>query len=157
MADDNSARNALVVSDERIRNKLRQEIDRAINLDRSTTRAQIAQDSGVNIHTIDSITTRDVAKHRRICASEALSIAWVLGERCVSALISTIGYVARPLDDADELQPMAIAAGALAQLSIIATAAADGRIDHTEAPSCRDAADAIIATVLPLSSAGGAG
>lgn len=49
-----------------------------------------------------------------------------------------------------------IVATALPHMATIATAAADGRIDHIEAPLCRDAADTIIATFLPLSSAGGA-
>jgi hypothetical protein len=89
--------------------------------------------------------------------SAALSICLALGPKAVNALLAVIGYAARPLDEADTLQPMQIAAGAMAQLSIIANAAADGRIDHQEAPICRDAADLIIATVLPLSSAGQAG
>ena len=36
----------------------------------------------------------------------------------------------------------------------LAACAADGRIDHTERPDCQQAADLIIATVLPLASAG---
>lgn len=88
--------------------------------------------------------------------SAALSIGVALGPKAVNAVLSLIGYAARPLDEADPLQPMMIAASTLTHVATIATAAADGRIDHTEAPACREAADAIIATVLPLSSAGGA-
>lgn len=88
------------------------------------------------------------------CLSSALSIAVVLGVGCVNAILATIGYAARPLDDPDALNPMAIAATAMTELAVIATAAADGRIDHLEEPLTTRAADTIIATVLPLSSAG---
>lgn len=47
-----------------------------------------------------------------------------------------------------------IAADAMGHLSVIARNAADGRIDHTEEAETAEAADQIIATVLPLSSAG---
>ncbi len=88
--------------------------------------------------------------------SNALSLAVVLGPAAINSMLAVIGYVARPLEDADAVAPSQIVADGLAAFSIIASAAADGRIDHTEAPKCRDAADQIIATVLPLSSAGGA-
>ncbi len=149
-----SVRTPPTLPDERIRNTLRREIDRAINLDRSTTRAQLAVDSGVNIHSIDAILTHDKAKHRRIASEDALSLVWALGDRAVQAYVALIGYSARRHDEPDDQQPMMIAASAMAHLSTIATAAADGRIDHTEAPLCREAADCLIATVLPLSSAG---
>jgi hypothetical protein len=74
----------------------------------------------------------------------------------INPIMALIGYAARPLDEADELQPTVLAASALAHLSVIATAAADGRIDHTELPACRDAADQLIATILPISSHGDA-
>lgn len=88
--------------------------------------------------------------------SNALSLAVVIGPSALNAMLAAIGYVARPLEDADAVCPAKVVADGLAAFSVIATAAADGRIDHTEAPLCRDAADTIIATVLPLSSAGGA-
>lgn len=88
--------------------------------------------------------------------SNALSLAVVIGPSALNAMLAAIGYVARPLEDADAVCPAKVVADGLAAFSVIATAAADGRIDHIEAPLCRDAADTIIATVLPLSSAGGA-
>ena len=87
--------------------------------------------------------------------SKALSIAVVIGERAVNSILALIGYGgATPLDEPDEMNPALITATALAHLSTIAAAAADGRIDHTEQPACQLAADHLIATVLPLSSAG---
>lgn len=153
MTASNSVQSIATVTDERIRNALRREIERMVSIEREMTRAELADASGVNIYTIDSIMSRDPAKKRRVACEDALSLAWAIGPRAVNAMMATIGYSARRLDDTDEHQPMMIAATAMAHLSTIATAAADGRIDHTEAPGCREAADMIIATVMPLSSA----
>ena len=154
MTDDNSAQSGAILSDERIRDTLRRQIDRAYTVDRSFTRATLAAETGVNVYTLDAIMSRDPAKKRRVTMEDAFSIASVLGDRAVNSLLALIGYAGRRLDDPDALQPMLIAATAMAHLSTIATAAADGRIDHTEQPGCQEAADMIIATVLPMSSAG---
>jgi hypothetical protein len=154
MTVDNSAQTGPIVSDERIRDTLRRQIERAYNVDRSFSRATLASESGVSVHTLDQIMSRNPEKKRRVTMEDAFSIAQLLGDRAVSALLSTIGYTARRMDEPDALQPMLIAATAMAHLSTIATAAADGRIDHTEQPGCQEAADMIIATVLPMSSAG---
>ena len=154
MTQVNTARNGAIVSDERIRNALRHHIDLAINIRRTSTRAELARDSGVSIHAIDAILTRDVAKQRRVATEDAFSLAFTLGDAAVQALLGTMHYSGRRLDEGDALQPMMLAATAMAGIATIAKAAADGRIDHTEAPACRDTADLIIATVLSLSSAG---
>ena len=152
-----SARNEPIVSDETVRETLRRQIDRAVNTTpRAFTRSSLAQESGVNVHTIDSILTRDPAKQRRVSLSDALSIASVLGERAVNAILADIGFVASPLDEAEDGCPMVMTAEAMKHLSVIAGAAADGRIDHIEAPIVREAADMLIATVLPVSSHGDA-
>lgn len=88
--------------------------------------------------------------------ANALSLGCVLGTVGLNPILALIGYIAKPLDEADELNVSRIVADGLQHFSIIANAAADGRIDHIEAPACREAADHIIATVLPLSSAGDA-
>lgn len=87
--------------------------------------------------------------------SKALSVAVVIGERAVNTILSLIGYGgATPLDEPDQVNPAQIVASGLADFSVIATAAVDGRIDHTERPACEEAADNLIATLLPISSAG---
>lgn len=86
--------------------------------------------------------------------SAALSLAVVLGPQALNPVLALIGYVARPLDEAEKLQPMQIVADGMKHFAIIAHAAADNRIDHTEEPETTAAADALIATVLPLSSVG---
>lgn len=151
----NNAQNEPCVSDERLRNALRRQIDRAYNAQRSTTRQQLSTESGVNVFTIDAIMSNDAAKQRRVKLEDAFSIVFTLGERAVNGLIAEMGYTgARKTDAPDPLRPMQLAAKAMAHLSTIATCAADDVIDYREEPICRDAADQLIATVLPMSSAG---
>ena len=114
------------------------------------TDAQLEQLSGVPARAIKSY--RIEGKEPPL--SVALSLAVVLGEGAINSIMSLIGYVARPLDEPGDLCVNSLVATGLQHFSTIATAAADGRIDHTEAPLCREAADMIIATVMPLSTAG---
>lgn len=87
-----------------------------------------------------------------------LSIALVLGADAVNAILSLIGYGgAHPLDEPETIQPGIIVAELVENASVIARAAADGRIDHTEKPGTTKAADKIIEVVLPLSSMAEAG
>lgn len=88
--------------------------------------------------------------------SAALSLAVVIGPRALNPLLALIGYTATSLDEGDEIKPLQIVVDGLSHFNTIAQAAADGRIDHIERPRCQEAADLLIATVLPLSSAGGA-
>lgn len=114
------------------------------------TDASLGELSGVPSRTIKSYRVEG----REPSLSNALSLAVVLGPRAVNSILSLIQYAARPLEDASgAIPPAQIIASVLPHLSVIATAAADGRVDHTEEPACQAAADAIIAAVLPLSSA----
>lgn len=88
--------------------------------------------------------------------SKALSLAVVIGGNAINPLLALIGYAARPLEEAGSISPMRMTAKAMQSLSVIANAAADDVIDHIEAPSCRRAADELIATILPISSHGDA-
>jgi hypothetical protein len=154
----NSAQSSPVISDERLRDILRRQLDRSINIDREFTRERLAEQSGVNVYTIDSIMSRDPAKQRRIKLEDAMSLMWALEDeaqhRAVNCFAGLLGFVARRADDPGAISPAQIVADGLADFSVIAAAAADGRIDHTETEPCRIAADHLIATVLPLSSAG---
>lgn len=119
------------------------------------TRAELAETSGVNVHTIDSIKSTDPAKHRSIHASIALSLAWALGERAVNAVLATIAYGnAQSLDDTDADCPRESAVTALGAMATFMAAAADGRIDHTEERPATEACDIIIAELMPFSSVG---
>lgn len=85
----------------------------------------------------------------------ALSICVVLGKPAVNAVLSLIGYGgAAPFDEPVANQPMQIVANGMKHFAVIANAAADNRIDHTEERVTTEAADALIAEILPLSSAG---
>jgi hypothetical protein len=150
-----NAQTTPIVSDERIRNALRRQIDIAINVKRDFTRQQLSDESGVNIFCIDQITSDDVAKHRRIKIADAFSLAAVIGPSAVNALIAVMGYDgARRTSDRPNPDYSHIICDGLRDFSVIAAALADGRIDHTEERPTTEAADHLIATVMPLSSAG---
>lgn len=153
MSDNDAVQSSALASDERIRNTLRRHIRRAYDT-HEFTRETLATESGVNVCQIDQIMSRDAAKHRRVTAEDALNLAYTLGEGAVSSLVATIRYSAARLDDAETINAHMIVATLLPHVSTIAIAAADGRFDHTERPVCQQAADSIIATVMPLSSAG---
>lgn len=110
----------------------------------------LADLSGVPARTIKSYRVEG----KEPSLSNALSLAVIIGPKALNPILALIGYVAKPLDEADGVNPHLIVASLLPHVSTIASAAADGRIDHLEKPGCRDAADQIIATVMPLSSAG---
>jgi hypothetical protein len=149
-----TARNAPIISDDRLRGVLQRHIYRVMKIDRTFTRTLLSEESGVNVHTIDAINSNDPAKHRKLCFSDGLSLAVVMGPPAVSAVLGLIGWVGRPEDEGDVLNPMAIAAGGMGCLATIAAAAADNRFDHTEKRVVQESADQLIAIVLPLSSAG---
>lgn len=86
--------------------------------------------------------------------SAALSLAVALGPVALNGVLAIIGYSARPLGEPDRKQPMQIVANGMKHFAVIANAAADNRIDHTEERETTAAADALIAEILPLSSAG---
>ncbi len=154
MQHSNSAQNNSIVLDEQIRDVLRRHIKRAY--DRHLfTRATLSSESGVPLAQIDQIVAgAGSERHRRVRCEDAFNIAYTLGDGCVQALIGLIRYTAQKIDG-EALDASQIMATTMPHMATIATAAADGRFDHTEMPSVRDAADQIIATFLPFSSAGG--
>jgi hypothetical protein len=149
MPDQTSASSTGIVGQDRVR-QIVQGILRGAQA--IWTDESLAAASGVPARTIKSYRVEG----KEPSLSNALSLALVVGPTALNSILAVIGYVARPLDEADAISPTKVVADGLAAFSVIATAAADGRIDHIEAPLCREAADQIIATVLPLSSAGGA-
>lgn len=86
--------------------------------------------------------------------SAGLAIMAVIGATGVNSVLSLISYSGKPLEDPNEVPAAQLVATVLPHVATIAAAAADGRFDHTERPKCREAADQIIATLQPLSSAG---
>lgn len=80
----NSAQTEGVTSDERIRNVLRRFIQRSYDL-REFTREGLARETGVSVHTLDAIVSRDAAKQRRVAADQIISMI---------APLSSAGYVA---------------------------------------------------------------
>lgn len=137
-----------IVSPDRVREKV-QSMLRAAQA-AGWTDASLSEASGVNAKSIKGYRL----DNKEPSLSRALSLAVVLGPRALNPLLALIGYVARPLDEPDALDLAKVVSDGLADLSIIATAAADGRIDHLEEPDTTAAADHLIATMIPLSSAG---
>lgn len=152
MSDTKSVQDSPIVSHDRVVDAIRGELHTAVIVQRRFTVQELSDRSGVAKTTIESYMRNDGAKEPSL--SRALSLASIIGPRAVQAITSLIGYSAAPLDDPATLQPMQIVSDALNHLSVIGQAAADNRIDHTEAPRTTEAADMLIATVLPLSSAG---
>jgi len=147
-----SVQDSQIVSHDSVTEVVRRQLHTAIVVRRRFTAEQLANDSGVSVSAIRSYMRNDGPKEP--CLSTALSLAVVLGQPAVSAIMALIGYTAAPQDEPDQIQPMQIVAGCLTQLGVIGRAAADNRIDHVEEPDTMAAADLLIATVLPLSSAG---
>lgn len=150
MHRNNSGDDCEIVSPDRVRVTV-QGILRAAQA-QGWTDESLASASGVKASTIKGYRVEG----KEPSLSKALSLAVVIGSSAINPLLALIGYAARPLEEADEACPMQMTAAAMAHLSTIASAAADGRIDHTEAPKVREAADQLIATILPVSSHGDA-
>lgn len=149
MTQSNSAvDDAAIVSPDRVRMVVQGVLRAATNS--GWTDAALEAACGVKARTIKAYRVEG----KEPSLSNALSILLVLGASALNPVLATIGYVGRPLDEADSTSPALIAASILPHLAVIAQAGADNHIDHLEEPACRDAADQIIATVLPLSRAG---
>ena len=148
MVEQASVADTGIVGPDRVRNVV-QGLLRAAQQSGWTDEA-LASASGVKARTIKSY--RVDGKEPSLSA--ALSIGVVLGQSALNPILALIGYIARPLDEADSLQPMQIIADGMQHFAVLARCAADNRIDHTEERETTAAADMLIATVLPLSSAG---
>lgn len=148
MASNPSASDAAIVGHDRVCKVLQGVLRAAQGV---WTDESLSAASGIPARTIKSYRVEG----KEPSLSNAMSLAVVLGSGAINSMLAVIGYHARPLDEGSFCVNSAVATG-LQHFSTIALAAADGRIDHLEAPKCREAADMIIATVMPLSSAGDA-
>jgi len=148
MTDHISADKSGVVDTIRVETKIRGALSAAKAS--GWTDEDLAELTGIKARMIKAYRTGE----RTPSIAAMLSLATVLGKGILNPLLSLVGHAARALDESDALDASLIIATVLPHVSTIATAAADGRIDHMERPGCQDAADQIIAAVLPLSSAG---
>jgi hypothetical protein len=153
-----SAQTLRVCTDERLKNALRLQIDRIVNIERSKTRAQLAEETGVNIYTIDGILSPDPAKKRRLKAEDMMSLIWGMDERAVNAMLAMIHYGgAEKIDQPSGAPAMERVADAICEVGIVASAVArgGGRIRHGDDKQTRAAADKAIRDMLPFSSFAG--
>ena len=80
-----------------------------------------------------------------------MSIASVLGQSAVNAILALIGYGgAEPLEEPEGAAPGLIVAELIDASAIVARAAADGRFDHTEKPLVRAARARLVAAAMAL-------
>ena len=132
---------------------LRDELYRAIHIEKRPF-DEIAEESGVPKRTVRSY--MDATEAREPSVSNALSIACVLGERSVNALLSVIGYGgAKPLDEPEDEKADAVIHQALPAVADLVVLAHDGIQRHERKPA-RRLADTIVSAVLPYSSVGAA-
>jgi hypothetical protein len=144
-----AAPNCALISPDRVRNEM-QKILRFAQT--KFTDEQLADLSGVDARAIKSYRVEG----REPSLSRALSLLCVLGGGDLNRILNTIGYCARPLDESDRRPCGEVVACILEHGTTFARAAADGRVDHTEEPAVRLAADNAIEALLPYSSAGAA-
>jgi hypothetical protein len=136
--------------------------DRVSNLVRGLISAAVAPGSSWTYESLGAATRLSprrlksyVHEGKQPPLNVALSLGLVLGKGAVNGVLSLIGYGgAAPFDEPAQSQPMQIVANGMKHFAVIANAAADNRIDHTEERETTEAADALIAEILPLSSAG---
>jgi hypothetical protein len=150
-----SAERTSIVPRDRVIDCVRRELRVVVTVERTMTVEQISQASGVAVRAIRSYMDNEPTEVREPPTSATLSIAVVLGKRCVNAVLSLIGYGgAEPLDEPDVVEPMTIVAEMMGDIAVIAQAAARGKthITHCDMPAVRKAADEIVADALKLSS-----
>lgn len=153
-----NARTSPVVSDERLRNAMRLQLDRIINIERSKTRSQLASETGVNISQIDAILHSDPGKKRRLKSEDMFSLLWGMDEQAVNAVLAIMAYGgAERLTNPSSAGDMERVADAICEVGIVAGAVArgNGRVRHGDDKTVRQAADKAIRDMLPFSSFGG--
>lgn len=152
-----SAEQSPIVSRDRVIDTVRRELHTVVNVERRLTVAQISEASGVPVRVIRTYMANDSTEAREPCASNLLSIAVVLGSRCVAVVLALIGYGgAEPLDEPDALEPMVLTAEMMTNIAVIANAAKNGKIKHSDERAVKRAADEIVQDALVLSSIGDA-
>jgi len=153
-----SAEESPIVSRDRVIEVMRRELRTAIYVEKRFSDAgEIVTASGVPLRVVRSYMANDPGEVREACLSNALSIAVVLGQRTVNAVLSLIGYGgAEPLDEPDTDEPMVLTADIMSNAAVIAKAAARGKIRHTDERAVKEAADHIVQDALKLSSIGDA-
>lgn len=155
-----SAADSSIVSRDRVIDIVRRELRTAIFVEkRFSDLKAVADAAGLESRAVRTYMANDPTERREPCASALLSLAVVLGPRCVNAVLALIGYGgAEPLDEPDNLEPMALVGEMMGNVAIIAQAAARGksRIQHTDEPAVRHAADELVAEALKFSSIGDA-
>ena len=123
------------------------------------TRARLDWYDEERLEELTGIKARTIRSYR--CESKepslstALKLWFVLGPKYSDPVLKLLGCRLVLIEEHDMRQDMArITSEGLEAFAVIAKAAADGRIDHTELPGVQDACDQLIRLLLPLAKMG---
>lgn len=157
MSENISAEDCGLVSRERVADLVRHLLYVTVHVEKRFTVVEIARRSGLKERAVRSFMANEPLEHRLPSLPSALSLAVVLGERAVNEVLSLIGYGgARQLGEGDcEDAPIRLVGSLLNGINIIAQLAADGEFCPKDREALRPTVDAMIAKLVPLSSAGG--
>lgn len=157
MAENVAVQDNGVVSRDRVTTFVRHILYTAVHIEKQYTVVDLARLTRLKERTIRSYMANDEGERREPSLSAALSLASVLGDNAVNAVLSLINYGgARALNGTDEDSPMALVACLMDGLNHLTQAAADGEFDNGERTDLRPIVDQMIAKLVPLSSAGAA-
>jgi len=149
MPEQTAAANASIISHESV----------VLRIQAMLRKAQVEGWKDDDLSNLSGVPTRTIRSYRvegkEPSLSNALSLWYVLGPKATDPILGLMGVRAVLIDSDDEKRNLsAMVADSLQSLSVIAAAAADGRIDHNELPACQDAADTLIRLLLDISSLG---
>ncbi|MEO1908780.1 MAG: hypothetical protein ABGX08_17335 [Citromicrobium sp.] len=159
MSAPSSASDCGVVSRDRVTQFVRHILHAAVHVEKRFTVVELSRLSKIKERKIRSYMANDPGELREPSLSAALSLASVVGEDAVNAILSLILYGgARFLGEQAEAEsaPMQLVADIMAGVNAITQAAADNEFDGKERDELRPIVDSMIARLVPLSSAGGA-
>lgn len=152
MPHNRSVQSECLVSDEKLQDWMNHEIHCVLHVERSMSREELADKAHISVAMLDAIRKTGEGR-RKITPGMALSLCYAMGERRVNGLLAHIGFGgASRLGDEPDTDIRNIVVSVLPELAKIGECAKDGRIDHTEEPITRPAADMIISQLIPLSS-----
>lgn len=157
MTDQLSVQDCPIVSHDSVTSAVRHILYVAVHIEKRLTVVEIARRSGLKERTVRSYMANEAGDVREPSLSAALSLAAVLGPSAVNEVLALIAFGgARFLGDADqEDTPMRLVASLMNGLNVLTQMAADDDFCLADRKTMRPTVDAMIAKLVPFSSAGG--
>jgi hypothetical protein len=127
----------------------------AVHIEKRFTVVEIARRARLKLRTVRSYMANEPGEQREPSLSAALSLAAVLGAGAVNEVLALIAFGgARFLDESDEETPLRLVASLMHGLNVLTQLAADGEFCGSDRKEMRPTVDAMIAKLVPFSSAG---